>query len=116
MRKENKEIKAKAARKGRLIRAAQTVIMAVVFILSMTVPSLATEAGENPLTILLNFENFIFSVIRVVGIIASGYAIVQIGTSFSTHDPSQRSMGILTLVGGIIVAFSKEILTLIGMG
>lgn len=113
MRKENKEIKAKAAKKGRLIRAAQTVIAAAVFILSMSVSVFAAE--ENPLTILTNFEDFIFGVIQVAGVIMCGYGVVQVGTSISTHDPSQRSMGILTLIGGLIVALSKQVLTLIGV-
>ena len=29
------------------------------------------------------------------------------------HDPSQRSNGFLTLAGGIVITFAKEILTLI---
>lgn len=114
MKKENKEIKAKAERKGRLIRAAQTVIAAAVFILSMTISVLAEE--ENPLTILSNLEEFIFGIIRGIGIIMCGYGGLQIGTSFPTHDPSQRTMGIMTFAGGIIAAFSRQILTLIGVG
>ncbi len=114
MGKNKKGIKTKAARKGRLIRAALTVIMAAVFILSMSVSVFAEE--ENPLTILTNFEDFIFGVIKVCGVIMCGYAIIQIGTSISTHDPAQRSMGILTLIGGVLVAFSRQILTLIGVG
>lgn len=114
MKKESKEIKAKAEKKGRLIRAAQTVIVAAVFILSMTVSVLAEE--ENPLTILSNLEEFIFGIIRGIGIIMCGYGGLQIGTSFPTHDPSQRTMGIMTFAGGIIAAFSRQILTLIGVG
>ena len=33
--------------------------------------------------------------------------------SFQSHDPSQRSNGFLTLAGGIIITFAKEILNLI---
>lgn len=113
MRKENKEIKAKAANNGKLIRAAQTVIVAAVFILSMTI-SVFAEDGD-PLTTITKFEEFIFSVLKVVGGIACALGVLQIGTSIPTHDPSQRTMGILTLVGGIIIAFSKQILMLIGV-
>lgn len=114
MKKENKEIKAKSVKKGRLIRAAQTVIAAAVFILSMSISVFAEE--ENPLTILSNLEEFIFGIIRGIGIIMCGYGGLQIGTSFPTHDPSQRTMGIMTFAGGIIAAFSRQILTLIGVG
>lgn len=113
MRKENKGIKAKAAKKGRLIRAAQTVIVTAVFILSMTMSVFAEE--ENPLTILSNLEEFMFGIIRAIGGMMCAYGGLQIGTSFPTHDPSQRTMGIMTLAGGIIAAFSKEILMLIGV-
>lgn len=33
--------------------------------------------------------------------------------SFQSHDPSQRSNGFLTLAGGIVITFAKEILNLI---
>ena len=42
-----------------------------------------------------------------------GWGIVQVGLSFQSHDPSQRSNGFLTLAGGIVITFAKEILDLI---
>ena len=51
--------------------------------------------------------------IRAVGMILLGWGIVQVGLSLQSHDPSQRSNGFLTLAGGIIITFAKEILTLI---
>ncbi len=42
-----------------------------------------------------------------------GWGIVQVGLSLQSHDPSQRSNGFLTLAGGIIITFTKEILALI---
>ena len=51
--------------------------------------------------------------IRAVGLILLGYGILQVGLSFQSHDPSQRSNGILTIAGGIVITFTKEILTLI---
>ena len=42
-----------------------------------------------------------------------GWGIVQVGLSLQSHDPSQRSNGFLTLAGGIVITFAKEILTLI---
>ena len=41
------------------------------------------------------------------------FDIVQVGLSLQSHDPSQRSQGFLTLAGGIIITFAKEILDLI---
>ena len=42
-----------------------------------------------------------------------GFGIVQVGLSLKSHDPSQRANGIMTVAGGIIITFAKEILALI---
>ena len=42
-----------------------------------------------------------------------GFGVVQIGLSLKSHDPSQRANGFLTLAGGVVITFAKEILTLI---
>ena len=74
----------------------------------------ASAAGTNdPLTVVNNLSDFIFGLIRAVGLILLGWGIVQVGLSLQSHDPSQRSNGFLTLAGGIIITFAKEILTLI---
>lgn len=39
--------------------------------------------------------------------------IVQVGLSLKSHDPSQRANGFLTVAGGIVITFAKEILDLI---
>ena len=78
------------------------------------VPVYAT--GGDPLTIVNNLSDFIFSLIRAVGLILLGYGILQVGLSLQSHDPSQRSNGILTIAGGIVITFTKEILTLITGG
>ena len=70
-------------------------------------------AGEDPLTVVDNLSTFIFGLIRAVGIILLGWGIVQVGLSLQSHDPSQRSNGFLTLAGGIVITFAKEILDLI---
>ena len=84
----------------------------------LTVPAFATSGGGtttggDALTAVNNLSTFIFSLIRAVGIILLGYGILQVGLSFQSHDPSQRSNGILTIAGGIIIVFTKEILDLI---
>lgn len=70
-------------------------------------------AADDPLTVVNNLSDFIFSLIRAVGIILLGFGILQIGLSLKSHDPSQRANGMLTIAGGIVITFSKEILTLI---
>ncbi|WP_409970069.1 hypothetical protein [Bengtsoniella intestinalis] len=76
-----------------------------------TVPAFATET--DPLTVIDNLSDFIFSLIRAIGLILLAFGILQVGLSFKSHDPSQKANGMLTLVGGIIITFTEEILTLI---
>ena len=73
----------------------------------------SAAAVKDPLTVVNNLSTFIFGLIRAVGLILLGWGIVQVGLSLQSHDPSQRSNGFLTLAGGIIITFAKEILTLI---
>lgn len=70
-------------------------------------------AAGDPLGVVNNLSTFIFSLIRAIGLILLGWGVVQVGLSFQSHDPSQRSQGFLTLAGGLIVTFAKEILDLI---
>ena len=53
------------------------------------------------------------TLIRAIGLILLGFGILQVGLSLKSHDPSQRANGMLTVAGGIVITFTKEILTLI---
>ena len=70
-------------------------------------------AADDPLTVINNLSTFIFGLIRAIGMILLGFGIVQVGLSLKSHDPSQRANGFLTLAGGVIITFAKEILNLI---
>lgn len=87
--------------------------MYVVAVLASTVFTMTAFATNDPLTVINNLSEFIFSLIRAIGLILLGFGIVQVGLSLKSHDPSQRANGFLTLAGGIIITFTKEILTLI---
>ena len=73
-------------------------------------------AADDPLTVVNNLSDFIFGLIRAIGLILLGFGIVQVGLSLKSHDPSQRANGFLTVAGGIIITFAKEILSLITGG
>ena len=60
-----------------------------------------------------NLSTFIFGLIRSVGLILLGFGGVQVGMSLKSHDPSQRANGFLTLAGGVVITFAKEILDII---
>ena len=70
-------------------------------------------ADGDPLTVVNNLSTFVFSLIRAIGMIILGFGIVQLGLSLKSHDPSQRANGFLTVAGGIVITFAKEILNTI---
>ena len=86
-------------------------IMAAVFMTTTT-----ALAADDPLQVVNNLSDFVFGMIRAIGVILVGFGIVQIGMSLKSHDPSQRSNGFLTFFGGVVIMFAKEILTLITGG
>lgn len=69
-----------------------------------------TFAAEDPLTVVNNLSNFIFQLIKAIGLIILGFGVVQVGLSFKSQDPSQRANGFLTVAGGIVITFAKPIL------
>ena len=87
-------------------------VLAVALCAALAVPAFA--AGSDPLSIVNNLSDFIFSIIKALGVIILGWGIVQVGMSIQSHDASQRTQGFLCLFGGLMIAFAKEILTAIG--
>ena len=84
-----------------------------VLVLTMVCGTTTAFAANDPIQVVNNLSDFIFGLIRAIGMILLGFGIVQVGLSLKSHDPSQRANGFLTLAGGIIITFAKEILTLI---
>ena len=89
------------------------IVMSVLALFLITGNTGVYAATGDPITVVQNLSDFIFSLIRAIGVILLGFGIVQVGLSLKSHDPSQRANGFLTLAGGIIIAFAKEILNLI---
>lgn len=85
-------------------------VMAMTFVLGTSVTAFA---ANDPIQVVNNLSDFIFGLVRAVGMIMLGFGIVQIGLSLKSHDPSQRANGFLTLAGCVVITFAKEILTLI---
>ena len=91
------------------MKRAMAVYIAMVLI--MTAGASTVFAADDPLTVINNLSTFIFGLIRAIGMILLGFGIVQVGLSLKSHDP--RANGFLTLAGGVIITFAKEILNLI---
>ena len=116
MRKNNNPVKKPSmsggVKKGFQIYVAVVMVLALLFTFSATV----FAADADPIQTVNNLSDFIFGLIRAIGLILLGFGIVQVGMSLKSHDPSQRANGFLTLAGGVIIFFAKEILSLITGG
>jgi len=108
----NKNSKTEKQPMGKRLRKALAIYAVLVLMLTVF-STTAFAAGDDPIQVVNNLSEFIFGLIRAIGLILLGFGIVQIGLSLKSHDPSQRANGFLTLAGGVIITFAKEILTLI---
>ena len=94
----------------KVFQAYVTAVFAFTLMFALCAPA---YAETDPVAVVNNLSNFIFGLIRAIGLILLGFGVVQVGMSLKSHDPSQRANGFLTLAGGIIITFTKEILALI---
>ena len=106
--KKNRELMPSGARK--IVKVWSCIVIVCLMVSMMAVSAFA---ADDPITVVNNLSNFMFGLVRAVGMIMLGFAVVQIGLSLKSHDPSQRANGFLTLAGGVVITFAKEILTLI---
>ena len=84
--------------------------VALIMVSAITTP---IYAANDPVTVVNNFSDFMFGMIRAIGMILLGFGIVQVGLSLKCHDPSQRANGFMTVAGGLVITFAKEILNII---
>jgi hypothetical protein len=103
----------KTAKKGLRLYAAAVLAAAILMSVSGITAFAATTGGNDPIQMVNNLSDFIFGLIRAIGMILIGFGVVQVGLSLKSHDPSQRANGFMTLAGGIIIMLAKEILALI---
>lgn len=91
----------------------KTLFVAYVVLIMVSAVTTPIYAANNPVTVVNNFSDFMFGMIRAIGMILLGFGIVQVGLSLKSHDPSQRANGFMTVAGGIVITFAKEILNII---
>ena len=85
--KKNKETRSLPM--GRKSKSAFAVYTALVLMLCCCTTT--AFAASDPLTVINNLSDFIFGLIRAIGMILLGFGVVQIGLSLKSHDPSQRA-------------------------
>ena len=88
----------------------KAILIALVLVLGNNTVFAATN---DPLAVINNLKDFMYQIIGAIGIILLLWGIVQVGMAIKSHDPSQRANGFMTLAGGVIIAFAKQILELI---
>lgn len=84
-----------------------------ILLITIVCTSTVVFAADDPLAVVNNLSDFIFRMIKIVGHIILGFGLIQFGLSIKSHDPSQRANSVLTFAGGVIIAYSKEILDFI---
>ena len=114
----NKEIELKESKKSSLLKKILTRGAFIIgYVIALNVMQATNVfAADDPITVVNNLSNFIFGLIRAVGMIILGFGVVQVGMSLKSHDPTQRANGIMTLAGGVVITFAKEILSIITGG
>ena len=88
-------------------------VLYAVIVVALIVGACHAYAAGDPISTVNKLSEFIFSLIRAIGLILLGLGIMQVGLSLKSHDPSQRANGFLTVAGGIVITFTKEILNMI---
>ena len=91
----------------------KTLVLCAALALLLALFSVGVFAAGDPVQAVNNLSDFLFKVIKAIGLIILAFGIVQLGLSIKSHDPSQRANGFLTVAGGVVIAFAKEILDLI---
>lgn len=114
MKKSNSIVKSSKSPLQGNVRKGYKVYVGIILCITMFCSlGLTAFAADDPVAVVNNLSTFIFGLIRAVGMIILGFGVVQVGLSLKSHDPSQRANGFLTVAGGIIITFAKEILDLI---
>ena len=91
------------------LRRRWVILFFAAVMLSVIPGAVPVLASNDPLQVVNNLSDFIFGLIRAIGMILLGLGIMQIGLALK----SQRANGFLTMAGGVIITFTKEILELI---
>jgi len=111
MKKQNKPATLHNVKSTRITR--RYLVFAVCVIATFLLAPAAFAADGDPIQTINKLSDFIFGAIKAIGVILLGFGIVQVGLSLKGHDPSQRANGFLTVFGGVVIFFAKEILDLI---
>lgn len=96
------------------IRRTVTMIVAVIFLLTVTIIPVFAE-GDGVTDSLAKFNDLLFAVIRLIGVAVCAVGAVEFGLALQSHDGSQKARGVTIFAAGLFIFFVKEILTSLGV-
>lgn len=86
-----------------------TTVVMVVF----ATMAFATSDVTQPLT---RLNTLIFAILTVIGIGLIAFGVLQLGLAFRSQDPQQRSNGLLSIAGGVIVLVAERVANYVAQG
>lgn len=94
-----------------------TALSIILNILALSLPILAGGSGVSEVdTAGRTILNIVFFIVRVFGAVVAMWGAVEMGLGIKAQDPVQRANGVKGLLGGIIILFSKEIISVVWPG
>ena len=66
-------------------------------------------ATDDPMAAVNNLSTFFFTLVRGIGTIVLGFAIIQFAIALKNNDAAQRASSILAIAGGIVFVFLQQI-------
>lgn len=95
--------------------AAYAVVFVLCFLLFAVPASAADGDGGDVTTVMSNFTNLMFTVLRLVGICLAAFSVFQFASALKSHDGAQKAQAGLGIAAGLLIIFVKEVLMLIGV-
>ena len=89
----------------RTIQRIAIIVCAMMVLFSFT--AVAFAAPDEPLKVVNNLTEFLYTLLRALGVILLIWGGVQIALSLKSHDPSQRANAIY-FIGGAIIVFAIQ--------
>lgn len=91
-------------------RIYRIVCMIAVCTVLLSCAAFASET-EAPIMPAVNaFNGMVRNIVTIAGGLVAILGAVQFGLSLQSHDPSQKSTGIMTFFGGLIIALAPQII------
>ena len=102
------------SKKQNILKRAKNKIALIGGFISSTflAPVTASAAGLDTVN---RVQSFILDIVAGIGVIFIGFGAISLAISFQSHDDSQRSKAIMSIVGGAIAVSVRLVLDALGV-